>query len=102
MTSTNRSTTGGDDGFRASVSAAVPLGSSFTLGVEYGPDENSLTTASEDFSDWRENSAEAEVTMDCLPGRTYVYRAFVRDADTDEAVSSDFQGLFLSRRLQHE
>ena len=84
-------TESGSSAFLASAAAAVPLGSSFALGVEYGPDADTLTAVSKTFTDWGESSAEAEVQLDVLPGRTYVYRAFVRDAETGDTKYSAFQ-----------
>jgi hypothetical protein len=59
--------------------------------VEYGPDPAALTAASENFVHCPENSARADLTLDCLPGLTYSVRAFVRDAATGDVTYSDFQ-----------
>ena len=79
----------GDGVLRATVSAAVPLGSSFTLGVEYGPNGSALTNVSEDFTGWRTDSAQAAFRLNVRPGQSFTYRAFVRDAGTEETVYSE-------------
>lgn len=81
----------GDYGFIAQVSASIPRGSTFKLGIQYGPDINSLTSDSVQIENYPQDHAEASFVMSCKPDRVYLYRTFIEVADTGNTYYSDFQ-----------
>lgn len=81
----------GSYAYRLQPVALMPRGRSFCLGIQYGPDPEDLTEISTAYENWSQEKAAADLVMSCLPGRTYYYRAFVRDTDTGETAYTDFR-----------
>lgn len=61
------------------VSAAIPYGSDFSLGVAYGADEDTLNYRWLKYENYPSETIEADVALPMQPGEEYVYRAVLLD-----------------------
>ena len=61
------------------MSAAIPYGSDFSLGVAYGADEDTLNYRWLKYENYPSETIEADVALPMQPGEEYVYRAVLLD-----------------------
>jgi len=75
----------------ALISAAVPMGSSFRIGIEYGLSKENTREFTSHFWEEMSESVTVSFTMPVVSNEQYYYRAHIWDEQTDEAIFGQWE-----------